>query len=40
MRWVGVAARMRGMTNAFKILFENLMGRDHSEDIGVVGRIV
>jgi hypothetical protein len=26
--------------NAYKILFENLKGRDHSEYLGVDGRII
>jgi hypothetical protein len=37
-RWVGHVASMgrRGMCTKF--LFESLKGRDHSEDLGIVGR--
>jgi len=34
-RWAGHATRMGEMRNADSILFENLKGRDHSEDPGV-----
>jgi len=35
MRWAGHVARVVGMRNAYKLL-----GRDHSEDLGVYGRLV
>jgi hypothetical protein len=28
------------MANAYKILLENLKGRDHLEDLGIDGRII
>jgi hypothetical protein len=40
MRWAGHVARVGEMRNAFKISSENLKGRDHSEDLGVDGRII
>jgi hypothetical protein len=31
---------MGGVRNAYKILFGNLKGRDHSEDLHVDGKII
>jgi hypothetical protein len=36
----GHVARMREMTNTYKMLVGNQKGRDNSEDIGVDGRII
>jgi hypothetical protein len=38
-RWVGHAARIVEMRNAYKILVRKLKGRHHSEDLGVDGTI-
>jgi hypothetical protein len=40
MRWVGKVARMGGMRNSYKFWSENLKRRDHSEDLGVDGKII
>lgn len=32
---VGCEARMRMMTNAYRIIMENLMGGGHVEDFGI-----
>jgi hypothetical protein len=40
MRWVGHVARMGEMRNAYKIWSENLKARDHSEDLGIDGKII
>jgi hypothetical protein len=39
MRCAGHVARMVDMRNAYKILLENLKGRDYAEDLGVDGKI-
>jgi hypothetical protein len=31
---------MGEMRNAYKLMVGNLKGRDHSEDLGVVGKII
>jgi hypothetical protein len=31
---------IEGMRNVYRILFENLKGRDYPEDIGIGGRII
>jgi hypothetical protein len=33
-------ARMGEMRNSYKIFVENLRGRDHSEDLGIGGRVI
>jgi hypothetical protein len=38
MRWGNVAC-MGEMRNAYKILVRKLKGRDHSEDLGIDGKI-
>jgi hypothetical protein len=40
MRWAGHVARMGKIINVHKMLFESLKGRDHSENLGVDGRII
>jgi hypothetical protein len=40
MRWARYVALMRGIRNAYNIRLENLKLRDHSEDLGVVGKII
>jgi hypothetical protein len=40
MIWAGHVARMGEIRNAYKVLVENLKGRDHSEDVGIDGRII
>jgi hypothetical protein len=35
----GYVARMGVLRNAYSILVGNLKGRDHSEDLGVEGKI-
>jgi hypothetical protein len=40
MRWTGHVARMGEMRNAYKFWSGNLRVRDHSEDLGVDGRII
>jgi hypothetical protein len=40
MRWVDHVACMREMRNAYRISSENLMGRDHSENLDVGGKVV
>jgi hypothetical protein len=40
MRWTGHVARLGKMTNAYRILAENLKGGDHAEDLGVEGKII
>jgi hypothetical protein len=40
MNWAGNVARIGEIRNAYKIWSENLKGRDHSEDLGVDGRII
>jgi hypothetical protein len=39
-RWPRNAALMGQMMNAYKILVENLKGRDHSKDMDVDGGII
>jgi hypothetical protein len=39
-RWARHVARMGEMKHKHKILFESLEGRNHSEDLGVDGRII
>jgi hypothetical protein len=39
MRWVGHVAGMEAMRNTIFCL-ENLKGRDHSEDLGVDGKVI
>jgi hypothetical protein len=39
-RWARLVARLRAMKNSYKILVENLKERDHSEVLGVDGRIM
>jgi hypothetical protein len=39
MRWAGHMARMGEVRGAYNILVGNLKGGDHSEDLGVDGRI-
>jgi hypothetical protein len=40
MIWAGHVARMGGMRNAYSVLVgKKLQGRDHSEDLGIDGRI-
>jgi hypothetical protein len=36
----GNVARMGEMKNAYKILIRKSEGRDHAEDLGVVGRLI
>jgi hypothetical protein len=36
----GRVVRMGEMRNLYKIWYENLKGRDHSEDRGIDGRII
>jgi hypothetical protein len=40
MRWEGHVARMGEMRNSYEIQSENLKTRDHSEDVGVDGKII
>jgi hypothetical protein len=40
MRLVGHVARIGEMINAYSLLMEHLKGRDHTEDLGVNGRII
>jgi hypothetical protein len=40
MRWSGHVARMGEMRNAYKVLVGKCEGRDHSEDLGVDGKII
>jgi hypothetical protein len=42
MGWVGYIARMEGMRNEylFFLLLENVKRRDHSELLGIDGRII
>jgi hypothetical protein len=40
MKWAGHIARMGEMRNTYTILDKNLIGGEHSEDIGVDGRII
>jgi hypothetical protein len=40
MRWVGHVAHMGEMRNMYKILVGNLKARDHSDVLGVGGRII
>jgi hypothetical protein len=40
MRWVGHVVHMGEMRNAYKILVGKPDGRDHSEDLGIGGRII
>jgi hypothetical protein len=40
MRSVKYAARMGDTRNAYKIWFQNLKGRDHSEDVGADDRMI
>jgi hypothetical protein len=40
MRWAEHVVCIREMRNAYKILVETLMGRDHSEDIGIDGKVI
>jgi hypothetical protein len=35
MRWARHVTRKGEIKNAYKILFRNLIGRDHLEDLGV-----
>jgi hypothetical protein len=37
-RWTRHVTQMGGMRNAYKLLTENLKGRDYSEDLGTVGQ--
>jgi hypothetical protein len=36
----GYVARMGNMRNAYKIWLKSLKGRDHSEDLGVDGKVI
>jgi hypothetical protein len=40
MRWAEQVVRMVEIRNTYKLLSENLKGRDHSEDLGVGGKIL
>jgi hypothetical protein len=40
MRWEMHVARMGEVRNAYNILSEKLKGRDHTEDLGVDGKII
>jgi hypothetical protein len=40
MRWAGHVASVGKMRNMYSILVGSLKGRDHSEDIGVDGKII
>jgi hypothetical protein len=40
MRWVGHTKYMGEMRNVYNIWLENLKGRDHSEDLGIYGKII
>jgi hypothetical protein len=40
MRWAGHVARMGDLRSAYNILFEKPEGREHSEHLGVGGRII
>jgi hypothetical protein len=37
MRWAGYVARMWEMRNAYRISWESLKGKDHSENLGIDG---
>jgi hypothetical protein len=39
-RWSGYAARMGKMRNAYTVWLGSLKGPDHSEDLGVDGKII
>jgi hypothetical protein len=40
MEWTGHVARVEEMRNAYKILVGRRAGRDHSENLGVNGKIL
>jgi hypothetical protein len=40
MRWTGHVARMGAAKRSTKLWLESLKGSDHSEDLGVGGRII
>jgi hypothetical protein len=40
MRWEGHVACIEKIRNAYKILVENLKGRDHSKNLGINGKIM
>jgi hypothetical protein len=40
MRWAGHIANIREMRKSYKILVEDLEGREHLEDVGVDARII
>jgi hypothetical protein len=40
MRWEGHVAHVGEMRSATKVWSENLKGRDHSEDLGINGRLM
>jgi hypothetical protein len=40
MKWTGHVTRMGEMRNAYSILVWNLNVKDHSEELGVDGRII
>jgi hypothetical protein len=40
MAWAGLVACTGGMRNAYKNCSENLKKRDHSEDLGIDGKII
>jgi hypothetical protein len=40
LRWEGHVACMDDMRKAYKILLENLKGRDHLEDTGIDGKMI
>jgi hypothetical protein len=40
MRWVGHVASIGDMRNAYIFLLENVKGKDHSENLGIDGKIL
>jgi hypothetical protein len=40
MRWAGHIARMEDIRNAYNILVGKSEGKNHSEDLGIDGKII
>jgi hypothetical protein len=40
MRWAGHVSRMEEVRNTYEIFVEKLEGKNHSDDLGVDGRII
>jgi hypothetical protein len=40
MRWAGHAARMGEIRNVYKTFVEKTEGKNHSEDLGIDGKII